>query len=78
MSPLNHKRIAKLSRDQKKILMNRWIILSTLVIAISFLFPGGKALEYNYELGDITRNEIVAEFNFPILKEDDCCSIFPT
>ena len=70
MSPLNHRRIAKLSRDQKKILMNRWIILSTLVLAISFLFPGGKALEYNYELGDITRNEIVAEFNFPILKED--------
>ncbi len=71
MSPLNHSRIAKLSRNQKKILINRWIILSSLVFAISFLFPGGKALEYNYELGDITRDEIVAEFNFPILKEDN-------
>lgn len=70
MSPLHNKRRAKLSRDQKKIITNRWLIFSGLVIAISLLFPGGKALEYNYELGDITRNEIVAEFNFPILKKE--------
>ena len=39
-------------------------------MAISFFFPGSKALEYNYELGDVTREEIVAEFNFPILKQE--------
>ncbi|MEE2876762.1 MAG: HDIG domain-containing metalloprotein [Candidatus Neomarinimicrobiota bacterium] len=71
MTLLNRKRRSKLSNEQKRIQINRWLILTGLVIAISFLFPGGKALEYNYELGEVTREEIVAEFNFPILKQDE-------
>ncbi|MBH31062.1 MAG: hypothetical protein CMG71_03605 [Candidatus Marinimicrobia bacterium] len=71
MTPLHRKRRAELSSEQKRAQINRWLILTGLVVAISFLFPGGKALEYNYELGEVTREEIVAEFNFPILKQED-------
>ena len=71
MTPLHRSRRAKLSNEQKQAQINRWLILSGLVIAVSFLFPGGKALEYNYELGEVTREEIVAEFNFPILKHEE-------
>ena len=70
MSPLRKNQKAKLSRDEKRYAINRVLILGGLVVAISFFFPGGKALEYNYELGDVTREEIVAEFNFPILKQE--------
>ena len=70
MSPLRKKQKAKLSRDEKRYAINRVLILGSLVVATSFFFPGGKALEYNYELGDVTREEIVAEFNFPILKQE--------
>ena len=70
MSPLRKKQKAKLSRNEKRYAINRVLILGSLVVATSFFFPGGKALEYNYELGDVTREEIVAEFNFPILKQE--------
>ena len=48
MSPLRKKQKAKLSRDEKRYAINRVLILGGLVVAISFFFPGGKALEYNY------------------------------
>ena len=70
MSPLRKKQKAKLSRDEKRYAINRVLILGSLVVATYFFFPGGKALEYSYELGDVTREEIVAEFNFPILKQE--------
>ena len=70
MSPLRKNQKAKLSRNEKRYAINRVLILGGLVVAISFFFPGGKALEYNYELGEVTREEIVAEFNFPILKQE--------
>lgn len=70
MSPLHKKRRTQLSKEQKRILVNRVLILSGLVLLIALFFPGGKALEYSYELGDVTREEIVADFNFPILKDE--------
>ena len=71
MTPLHRRLRAELSSEQKRAQINRWLILSGLVVAVSFLFPGGKAMEYNYELGEVTREENLAEFNFPILKQED-------
>ena len=42
-----------------------------LVISLSFLFPGGKTLLYSYKLNDVSKEEIVAPFNFPILKNSN-------
>ena len=42
-----------------------------LVISLSFLFPGGKTLLYSYQLNDVSKEEIVAPFNFPILKNSN-------
>jgi len=43
-----------------------------LVIGIlSFFFPRGKTLLYSYQLNDVAQEEVVAPFNFPILKTDD-------
>ncbi len=66
------KRKQKLLNDSKKRidLRNRVIIFVSLAILISLFLPRGKGLEYNYELGDITEEEIVAEFDFPIYKDD--------
>lgn len=55
---------------KKRDRLTRISILVGLTIILSLFFPGGKSLEYNYELNDITRDEIVAEFDFPILKEE--------
>ena len=41
-----------------------------LIILLSFLFPGGKTLLYSYQLNDVSKEEIVAPFNFPILKNN--------
>ena len=71
MVALRKKEKIKLSQKEKKKKINRFIIFSILTISISLLFPGGEQLDYNYEIGDITREEIVAEFNFPILKSED-------
>jgi Predicted membrane-associated HD superfamily hydrolase len=37
---------------------------------LSFLFPRGKTLLYSYQLNDVSKEEIVAPFNFPILKNN--------
>ena len=71
MAALRKKEKIKLSQKEKTKKINRFIIFSILTISISLLFPGGEQLDYNYEIGDITREEIVAEFNFPILKSED-------
>ena len=39
-----------------------------LVVLLSFFFPRGTSLLYSYNLDDITRDPIIAPFNFPILK----------
>ena len=70
MSALKKNQNIKISQKQKLKNLNRFLIFSILTISISLLFPGGEQLNYNYELGDITREEIVAEFNFPILKSE--------
>jgi len=41
-----------------------------LIILLSFLFPRGKTLLYSYQLNDVSKEEIVAPFNFPILKNN--------
>jgi len=59
------------SEQKKKDSINRILIFLGLTIILSLFLPGGRSLEYNYELNDITREEIVAQFNFSILKEDE-------
>lgn len=49
---------------------NRIFIFIGLAVVISLFFPRGKGLELNYELGDITVEEIIAEFTFPVFKDD--------
>ncbi len=52
---------------------NYWqqiVMVSMLIISLSFLFPGGKTLLYSYQLNDVSKEEIVAPFNFPILKNN--------
>ena len=45
-------------------------ILMSVIAVLSFLFPRGKALLYSYQLNDVAREEVVAPFNYPILKTD--------
>ena len=45
-------------------------MISLLIILLSFLFPRGKTLLYSYQLNDVSKEEIVAPFNFPILKNN--------
>ncbi len=46
-------------------------ILVGVVVLLSFFFPRGKTLLYSYQLNDVAREEVVAPFNFPILKTED-------
>ena len=48
MSTLKKKQNIKISRNQKRKKINRYLIFSTLTISISLLFPGGEQLDYNY------------------------------
>lgn len=47
------------------------ITMGCLVLALSFLFPGGSSLKYKYQLDDIAPVEIIAPFDFHILVEED-------
>ena len=49
----------------------QYLIISGLIILISFLFPQGKSLQYVYQLNDIAREPIIAPFTFSILKSDE-------
>ena len=54
-----------------KIINHYWrqiSILITVTILLSFFFPQGKTLLYSYQLNDVAQEEVVAPFNFPILK----------
>ena len=42
-----------------------------MVLILSLFFPRGKTLLYSYQLNDIAQEEVVAPFNFPILKLED-------
>jgi len=46
-------------------------ILVTVITLLSLFFPRGEALQYSYQLNDVAREEVVAPFNFPILKTED-------
>lgn len=54
-----------------KIINHYWrqiSILIMVIILLSFFFPQGKTLLYSYQLNDVAQEEVVAPFNFPILK----------
>ena len=60
-----------LYKQLKKIINYYWqqiAILTTVIIFLSFFFPQGKTLLYSYQLNDVAQEEVVAPFNFPILK----------
>ena len=42
-----------------------------MVFIMSLFFPRGKTLLYSYQINDIAREEVVAPFNFPILKSEE-------
>ena len=46
------------------------IIFLSMVFILSLFFPRGKTLLYSYQINDIAREEVVAPFNFPILKSE--------
>ncbi|MFB0515195.1 MAG: HD family phosphohydrolase [Candidatus Neomarinimicrobiota bacterium] len=46
----------------------RVLIFLGSITVISWLFPIGERFEYRYDLNEITREEIIAPFNFPVLK----------
>ncbi len=45
-------------------------IFLSMVFILSLFFPRGKTLLYSYQINDIAREEVVAPFNFPILKSE--------
>ena len=58
-------------KQLSKIINHYWrqiSILITVIILLSFFFPQGKTLLYSYQLNDVAQEEVVAPFNFPILK----------
>ena len=60
-----------LYKQLRKIINHYWqqiAILTTVIIFLSFFFPQGKTLLYSYQLNDVAQEEVVAPFNFPILK----------
>ena len=40
------------------------------ILVVSFLFPLGDQFEYRYDLNEITREAVIAPFNFPVLKSE--------
>ena len=46
------------------------VIFLSMVFILSLFFPRGKTLLYSYQINDIAREEVVAPFNFPILKSE--------
>ena len=60
-----------LYKQLSKVINHYWrqiTILITVIILLSFFFPQGKTLLYSYQLNDVAQEEVVAPFNFPILK----------
>ena len=56
------------------IIKNYWrqiTILVSVIVLLSLFFPRGEGLQYSYQLNDVVREEVVAPFNFPILKTED-------
>ena len=63
-----------LYKQLSKVINHYWrqiTILITVIILLSFFFPQGKTLLYSYQLNDVAQEEVVATFNFPILKTSD-------
>ena len=49
----------------------RVAILVGTVLVISWLYPLGNQFAYRYDLNEITREAVIAPFNFPVLKSQD-------
>ena len=63
-----------LYKQLSKVIIHYWrqiTILITVTILLSFFFPQGKTLLYSYQLNNVAQEEVVAPFNFPILKTSD-------
>ena len=63
-----------LYKQLSKVINHYWrqiTILITVIILLSLFFPQGKTLLYSYQLNDVAQEEVVAPFNFPILKTSD-------
>jgi len=59
--------LERLSRRQAKRLYRVLILLGSIAI-ISWLYPSGSRFVYRYDLNKITRETVIAPFNFPVLK----------
>ena len=68
--PLQDKNSSKtyLSKREKVVL---FVSLFVIILLIALTFPKNRYIEYNYEIGEITKKTIIAPFYFPILKTDD-------
>ena len=61
-------------KQLSQIINRYWRQISILIIVtilLSLFFPQGKTLLYSYQLDDVAREEVVAPFNFPILKSSN-------
>src|SRR6056297_2205 len=54
----------------KSIPNNVFLLYFILTFVITLFFPKNNYSEYNYQVNDITREKIIAPFDFPILKTD--------
>jgi membrane-associated HD superfamily phosphohydrolase len=60
-------------RTQKSLKRKRaWSIFwgCIIVILTALLFPKNRYTEYTYKINDITRDDVIAPFDFPILKSE--------
>ncbi|MCH8011263.1 MAG: HDIG domain-containing protein [Candidatus Marinimicrobia bacterium] len=71
MNFLKRKKTNPLNKEDKKNLTKRILIFTGLTLILSLFFPHGKYLEYNYEINDITKEKILAEFDFYILRTEE-------
>ena len=68
---INNRSIMAILLDILRVYWPQIIILTLLVIVTSLFFPGGKSLQYSYQVNDITREPVIAPFNFPIMKTEE-------
>lgn len=52
-------------------IVSRVLIFGISIAFIAWLFPIGDRFEYRYDLNEITRDAIIAPFNFPVLKSPE-------
>jgi len=71
---ITSKQIQNSITNAKEVLLKNSVqigILIVLVIVVSLFFHQGRGLQYSYQVDDITRDPVIAPFNFPILKTEE-------